>query len=63
MNIVSRDLPAATVSMGLLGVPLIGLLSASLFLDEVLGPALLIATVLIIAGIILGTLPKPSRSR
>jgi drug/metabolite transporter (DMT)-like permease len=63
MNIVSRDLPAATVSMGLLGVPLIGLLSASLFLGEVLGPALLIATVLIIAGIILGTLPKPSRSR
>jgi len=63
MNLVSRDLPAATVSMGLLGVPLIGLLSASLFLGEVLGPALLIATVLIIAGIILGTLPKPSRSR
>ena len=62
MNIVSRDLPAATVSMGLLGVPLIGLLSASLFLGEVLGPALLIATVLIIAGIILGTLPRSSRT-
>jgi drug/metabolite transporter (DMT)-like permease len=61
MNIVSRDLPAATVSMGLLGVPLIGLFSASLFLGEVLGPALLIATVLIILGIILGTLPKASR--
>ena len=63
MNIVSRDLPAATVSMGLLGVPLIGLLSASLFLGEVLGPALLIATVLIIAGIILGTLPRSNRTR
>jgi drug/metabolite transporter (DMT)-like permease len=63
MNIVSRDLPAATVSMGLLGVPLIGLLSASLFLGEVLGPALLIATVLIIAGIILGTLPKSNPMR
>jgi len=62
MNIVSRDLPAATVSMGLLGVPLIGLLSASFFLGEVLGPALLIATVLIIAGIILGTLPRTVRS-
>ena len=58
MNIVSRDLPAAAVSMGLLGVPLIGLFCASLFLGEVLGPALLIATVLIIAGIILGTIPK-----
>jgi drug/metabolite transporter (DMT)-like permease len=63
MNIVSRDLPAATVSMGLLGVPLIGLLSASLFLGEVLGPALLIATALIIAGIILGTLPRSNRTR
>jgi len=62
MNIVSRDLPAAAVSMGLLGVPLIGLLCASLFLGEVLGPELLIATVLIIAGIILGTLPKSIRS-
>jgi drug/metabolite transporter (DMT)-like permease len=62
MNIVSRDLPAAAVSMGLLGVPLIGLLCASLFLGEVLGPELLIATVLIIAGIILGTLPKSSRA-
>jgi drug/metabolite transporter (DMT)-like permease len=49
--------------MGLLGVPLIGLLSASLFLGEVLGPALLIATVLIIAGIILGTLPKSNPMR
>ena len=60
MNIVSRDLPAAGVSMGLLGVPLIGLFCSSLFLGEVLGPELLIATVLIIAGIILGTLPKSS---
>ena len=62
MNIVSRDLPAAAVSMGLLGVPLIGLLCASLFLGEVLGPELLIATVLIIAGIILGTLPRSIRA-
>ena len=62
MNIVSRDLPAAAVSMGLLGVPLIGLLCASLFLGEVLGTELLIATVLIIAGIILGTLPKSTRA-
>ena len=62
MNIVSRDLPAAGVSMGLLGVPLIALLCSSLFLGEVLGPALLIATVLIIVGIVLGTLPKSRRA-
>jgi drug/metabolite transporter (DMT)-like permease len=55
MNVVSRDLPASAVSMGLLGVPVIGLVCSSLVLDETLGPALLIAAALIIFGIILGT--------
>ncbi|MBZ1350547.1 DMT family transporter [Alcaligenaceae bacterium LF4-65] len=55
MNVVSRDLPASAVSMGLLGVPVIGLVCSSLVLDEALGPALLIAAALIIFGIILGT--------
>jgi drug/metabolite transporter (DMT)-like permease len=41
--------------MGLLGVPVIGLVCSSLVLDETLGPALLIAAALIIFGIILGT--------
>jgi len=55
MNLVSRDLPAGVVSMGLLGVPVIGLVCASVFLGETLGLALLIAAALIIMGIILGT--------
>jgi drug/metabolite transporter (DMT)-like permease len=55
MNLVSRDLPAGMVSMGLLGVPVIGLLCASLFLGETLGLPLLISAVLIIVGIVLGT--------
>ena len=55
MNVVSRDLPASAVSMGLLGVPVIGLICSSLVLGETLGVALLIAAALIIFGIILGT--------
>ena len=49
------DLPASAVSMGLLGVPVVGLVCSSLVLDETLGVALLIAAALIIFGIILGT--------
>lgn len=55
MNLVSRDLPAGVVSMGLLGVPVIGLVCSSLFLVETLGLPLVIAAVLIILGIVLGT--------
>lgn len=55
MNLVSRDLPAGMVSMGLLGVPVIGMLCASLFLGETLGLPLVLSAVLIIVGIALGT--------
>lgn len=55
MNLVSRDLPAGMVSMGLLGVPVIGLVCAGLFLDESLGLPLVLAALLIIVGIVLGT--------
>jgi drug/metabolite transporter (DMT)-like permease len=55
MNLVSRDLPAGMVSMGLLGVPVIGMLCASLFLGESLGLPLVLSAVLIIVGIALGT--------
>lgn len=55
MNLVSRDLPAGMVSMGLLGVPVIGLLCASVFLGETLGVPLLLSAGLIIVGIVLGT--------
>jgi drug/metabolite transporter (DMT)-like permease len=62
MNIVSRDLPASAVSMGLLGVPVIGLICSSLVLGETLGVALLIAAALIIFGIILGTTTPPGKN-
>ena len=56
MNLVSRDLPAGIVSMGLLGVPVIGLICASVFLGETLGLPLVLAAGLIIVGIVLGTM-------
>ena len=55
MNLVSRDLPAGIVSMGLLGVPVIGLVCASVFLGETIGLPLVLAAGLIIVGIVLGT--------
>ena len=56
MNLVSRDLPAGIVSMGLLGVPVIGLVCASVFLGETIGLPLVLAAGLIIVGIVLGTM-------
>jgi len=62
MNLVSRDLPASMVSMGLLGVPVIGMVCASIFLGETLGIPLILSAVLIIIGILLGTMAaKPTK--
>ncbi|QRF62537.1 DMT family transporter [Variovorax paradoxus] len=55
MNTVNRDLPASVTSMGLLGVPVVGLLAADLALGERPDGALLLATGLIVAGIAIGT--------
>lgn len=60
MNLVSRDLPAGMVSMGLLGVPVIGMVCASIFLGETLGLPLILSAVLIIIGIMLGTMTVKS---
>ena len=55
MNTVNRGLPASVTSMALLGVPVVGLLSADLALEERPDAALLLATALIVGGIALGT--------
>lgn len=62
MNLVSRDLPAGVVSIGLLGVPVIGMLCASVFLGETLGLPLLLSALLIIVGILLGTMSTEKRN-
>lgn len=61
MNTVNRGLPASTVSMALLGVPIVGLAFSTIALDEALSAQLLVATTLIVAGIALGTLSRQSK--
>lgn len=55
MNTVNRGVPASVTSMGLLAVPVFGLLCSAIFLGEHIDASLMTATVLIIAGIVLGT--------
>lgn len=55
MNTVNRGLPASVTSMGLLAVPVFGLLCSAVFLGEHIDLSLMIATIMIIAGIALGT--------
>jgi len=52
MVTVSRALPATTTSLGTLGTPVVGLLSATLFLGEPLGLASLAGLGLIAAGLL-----------
>lgn len=51
---VNRVLPAATTSLGLLGVPVFGIGCSAVVLRETISPALLGAIALILGGIVLG---------
>ncbi len=55
MSTVNRDFPASFISMALLGVPVVGLLCSNLALGEHFDLPLIIATIMIISGIALGT--------
>lgn len=50
--IISKSLPSITVSLGFLGVPVCGLLFSMLILDEPITKAIIIAMILIPAGLI-----------
>ena len=54
MQTVNRSLPAITTALGLLAVPIVGVVCSSIALGEPLNFALLAATVLIISGIAVG---------
>ena len=54
MTMVNRSLPAVTTSLCLLATPLLGIVSATVFLGEPLEPSLFLAMTLIIGGITLG---------
>src|SRR5450830_1588015 len=62
INKVNHALPAMTTSLGLLGVPVFGIVCSSLVLGETLEPSLLAAMALIIAGIAIGALPARQRA-
>ncbi|MBS0286871.1 MAG: DMT family transporter [Proteobacteria bacterium] len=52
ITIVGRKLPAITVSLGLLGVPLTGVISSHLILDEPITASMKIAMLLIFTGLL-----------
>ena len=57
----SRELPAMTTSLGLLGVPLVGVSASAVTLGERPTPTLLAALALIAAGVAVGTLAGRAR--
>jgi drug/metabolite transporter (DMT)-like permease len=56
MAMVNRSLPAVTTSLGILATPVVGTLGSAIALDEPIGMALLVAMVLILSGIAVGTI-------
>jgi drug/metabolite transporter (DMT)-like permease len=54
MQTVNRSLPAITTALGLLAVPIVGVICSTIALGEPLTIALLSATVLIISGVAIG---------
>lgn len=66
MAVITRSLPAITTSLGLLAAPIIGIVSSAVWLGEPLGATLIVALVLMAAGIALGTVqdgakPPPTK--
>ncbi len=61
MAVITRSLPAITTSLGLLAAPIVGIVSAALWLREPLGTTLIIALVLMAVGIALGTVQDSAK--
>jgi drug/metabolite transporter (DMT)-like permease len=57
MAVVNRSLPAATTSLGILATPVIGVVASTLALGETIDISLLVAMVMILSGIAVGTIP------
>lgn len=62
MAMVNRSLPAVTTSLGVLATPVVGVLSAIVFLGEAFDLTLAAAMLLILGGIALGTLGGAGRT-
>jgi drug/metabolite transporter (DMT)-like permease len=63
MAMVNRSVPAVTTSLGILATPVVGIVSSMIALGEPFSPSLLVALVLIIGGIVLGTLTPAAPRR
>ena len=63
MAVVNRSLPATTTSLGILATPVVGIASSALFLNETIDVSLIVATVIILFGIALGSVPWGGRTR
>lgn len=58
MHEVNRRLPATTTSLCILATPVVGIISSTLLLGEKIDLALILATVLILGGIAIGTIRR-----
>jgi drug/metabolite transporter (DMT)-like permease len=57
--VASRNLPAVTTALGLLTTPLVSVAAATLWLGEPLTLSLVVAIVLILGGVAIGTTGSP----
>jgi drug/metabolite transporter (DMT)-like permease len=60
MTVVGRSVPATTTSLGILATPIVGIASSAAFLGEQVDALLLLAAMMIIAGIGIGTFGRSS---
>jgi drug/metabolite transporter (DMT)-like permease len=55
MAMVNRSLPATTTALGILGAPVVGIVSSALLLGERIDLTLILATCMILSGVAIGT--------
>jgi drug/metabolite transporter (DMT)-like permease len=60
MAMVNRSISAITTSLGILATPIVGIFASMIALSEPFDATLLVALLLIIGGIALGTLTRPA---
>jgi drug/metabolite transporter (DMT)-like permease len=58
MTTVNRSVPAITTSLGILATPVVGVASSAIILGEAVNAQLIVAMVMILGGIAIGTLPN-----
>ncbi|MBR1269860.1 DMT family transporter [Bradyrhizobium sp. AUGA SZCCT0222] len=62
MSTANRSLPAVVTSLGLLATPVVGVASSAIVLGEVVTADLVVAMLLILGGIAIGTIPRREKT-